>query len=42
MAGLFIALSVIQGQSGDTDGMENPEWRKEKAPNTQPLNYSLK
>lgn len=30
MAGLFIALCVIQGQSGDNDGMEKLRWRKEK------------
>lgn len=30
MAGLFIALCVIQVQSGDNDGMETSRWRKEK------------
>lgn len=43
MAGLFIALCVIQGQSGDTEGMENSAWRKEKGRGTQyPAPFSRK
>lgn len=35
MAGLFIASYVIQGQSGDTEGMEHSGWRKKKGGSTQ-------
>lgn len=33
--GLFIALYLIQGQNGDTEGMENSGWRTEKGRDAQ-------
>lgn len=35
MARLSIASCVIQWKSGDTEGMENLGWRKEKGRGTQ-------